>query len=154
VAATVVGGVGERRGQLDRRGRRGRDGRRGRGDGGQPAHRDDQLGRRRSPLRCLVDTGDDGAPEVVRDAGMAGRSLLGVPLEDGSRSGAGVGRPAHDELVEHHPERVDVGRRCRPPAVDHLRREVVGGADEGAGGGEGRRVEHPGDAEVGQPDVA
>ncbi len=67
------------------------------------------------------------------------------------------GRPAGEHLVEHAPERVDVGARVELVAADLLGRDVVERADEGAGAGQcGRRgaaLDPLGQSEVGQVGV-
>ncbi len=60
---------------------------------------------------------------------------------------------AGEHLVDHHPERVDVGPNVAVP-FRALRGEVFGTADECAGGGQALLSLEPGDTEIQDADVA
>ncbi|MEZ5137640.1 MAG: hypothetical protein R2711_02330 [Acidimicrobiales bacterium] len=87
-------------------------------------------------------------------AQLAQRARIAVEAgEGGGRVGlAHEGRLAGEGLVEDDPQRVEVGAPVDGTVLDLFGREVLGGADHGAHGGEVARFGRLGDAEVGHQD--
>ncbi len=78
--------------------------------------------------------------------------FVDVAVHDGQRTALlGEGKPTTQQLVEHHPGGVDVGRWAQVEALGLLGRHVRRRAEDLAGlGGQGlAAADHPGDAEVG-----
>ena len=114
-------------------------------------------------------SGDERRPSGGRSAGLfasaanARLSSVRARRADSRRSTARAGRgacppadgvrglerqPPGEHPEEQYAERVDVGRRRDGQSLDLLRRDVRGGSEHGAGGGQARRA-----AELREPEV-
>jgi hypothetical protein len=71
-----------------------------------------------------------------------------VLLEDREGRVGREGPLAGEHLEEDHAHGVEVAAGVRAPALDHLGRDVVGGSEEGRGGGDPLEPPRPGDPEV------
>ena len=115
-----------------------------------------RVGRRVAHRRVLRQQLGDDRLERPRHVGdelvERRRVVVHLPVGDAHRVVAGERRTPGDHLVHHDAERVEVAARVGLGALGLLRREVRRRAHHRAGLGEvrlGRRVEGPGDAEVG-----
>src|SRR5262249_18924595 len=123
------------------------------------AGRGDELTAGRIPGgRGLGQRLSDHLIDLARQRGLqgagGGRHLLHVRPYYRRVDVLGEGDPAGQALIQHAPQRVDVGAAIDGAALDLLRRDVVDGAHELAGGRQpAARGGVLGDPEVGQVDV-
>src|SRR5262249_48363384 len=123
------------------------------------AGRGDELAAGGVPVgRVLGQRLADHLIDLARQGGLqgagGGRHFFHVRPDDRGVHVLGEGDPAGQALIQHAPQRVDVGAAIDRAALDLLRRDVVDGAHELAGGRQpAARGGVLGDPEVGQVDV-
>ena len=94
------------------------------------------------------------APGRLDRAGRSRNRLVHVRVGDLDRIVAGVRLGTGQQLVEHHAQGVHVAARVGLAVGDQLGRDVADRADQHAGGGRGLGTDRPGQAEVGDLDLA